>query len=103
MKSRCGAFDKVKPVSKTQTISGTVYYDNENLAFLALKYASIHGTPIAIIVEAHPDFGVSADETLSGTYHVTNWERDEPVEDYVTVNFELQPAANYTDPFYQYT
>ena len=99
LRARCASFVKVKPAFKAQTIGGTAYYVPSNPAFAACRAAAVSGTPIEISVIAMSDAGV-ADETLTGTYYVTSWERSEPVADFVVVNFEFRPAALHADPVY---
>jgi hypothetical protein len=102
LNTRCSSHVKVKPSIKSQKISGTVFWDTANAAFIALKAAAINGTVIQITMVCAEWNGSSrtADETMTGMYYVTSWRRSEPVDDFVVVNFELRPAVNNPDPQY---
>jgi len=85
---------------KSASIEYTLLYDAGDAAFAALRDAYLNNTVIAVAV-LDGDSATAGTQGLWADFVVTNFSRNEPLEESLSANFTLEPAfsgAAHVDP-----
>jgi hypothetical protein len=78
---------------KTGSVEFEMIWDSDDLGFTAIKDAYFNNTPIALAILDGP-----GGEGLDADFSVTNFTRNEPLEEAITVNVTVKPTYSTRAP-----
>lgn len=88
-----GGHKSYKPTLKDATLEFEIVEDTTNAGYTALRDAYLNGTAVALAARD----GASG-EGLDADWIITNFSRNEPLEDAVTVNVTARPNCDLRNP-----
>lgn len=93
--TRASSWRQTKQTLKEGSIDFEMMWDTDDAAFEALQAAWSDGTEIALAA-MDGDIEVAGAEGLASNFSVTNFSRNEPLEEGVTVSITIKPSS-YTE------
>ena len=92
-----GGWRETLQALKDGNIEFEMLFDSSDAAFTALRDAFFNNTPLDVLA-LEGDVATSGNEGLRMVCAVTNFSRNEPLEETLTVNVTLKPTPNADSP-----